>query len=92
MKELKLGDDNRSYTFECPHCSGIIQVIKTQIASKVFRHAILKSTGKQINPHAPKAECEKLIAEDLIWGCGKPFKFIKLKGGGWSHVEACDYI
>jgi len=93
-KEIVFDYDSKAFIFECPHCNGIIEVKKTQIASKVCRHAVLKSTGKPINPHAPKEECLKLVEDDLIWGCGKPFRFIKdkTKSTGWSHVETCEYI
>jgi amino acid transporter len=31
---------------------------------------------KQINPHSPKELCEYYIKNDLIYGCGKPFRII----------------
>ena len=58
----------------CPHCGGMIHIPATQINCNVFRHAFFKSTGLQIDPHTPKIECDRLLHEDLIWGCGKPFR------------------
>jgi hypothetical protein len=40
-----------------------------------------------INPHTSKEICEKLIENDEIFGCGKPFR---LNSG--RNPEICDYI
>ena len=74
------------YYLPCPHCGGLVTVYEHEINCTIFRHGILKSTGKQINPHTPKAECDRLAREKLIFGCGKPFKFDGHK------LEICDYI
>lgn len=72
-------------TLSCPHCDGTIQVNSNEINCGIFRHAVLKKTGKQVNPHLSKAECDKL--GDSIYGCGKPFRITQdLK------IEKCDYI
>jgi hypothetical protein len=75
------------YFVTCPHCMGLIGVLKSELNCRIFRHAILKSTLQPINPHATKEICDALIQNNLIYGCGKPF-FINEK------VEAviCDYI
>ena len=40
-----------------------------------------------MNPHAPKAECDRLVSQNLLYeGCGKPFKF-----DGVTAVK-CEYI
>ena len=57
----------------CPHCGG--GVIIEQINCAIFRHGYYIGGG-QINPHMPKIECEKLIEEKKIYGCGGPFKYI----------------
>ena len=64
-----------------------------QIFCKVFRHAQFKNVPKgasfsssYVNPHAKKAECDRWVGEDLIHGCGKPFKF------DGEKVEVCGYI
>jgi hypothetical protein len=54
---------------------------------RIFRHGVIKATGKQIDPHASKSVCDDLFEKGLIDGCGKPF-VITLSGG----VEICDYI
>ena len=70
---------------ECPHCGA--SVIIEALNCRIFRHAIFKSTGMQINPHASKAECTKTISEDLIYGCGKPFQ-VNID----NVAVECDYI
>jgi DNA-directed RNA polymerase subunit RPC12/RpoP len=70
---------------ECPHCSA--SVIIEALNCRIFRHATFKSTGTQMNPHASEAECTKTISEDLIYGCGKPFRV-----DSNNVAVACDYI
>lgn len=74
----------------CPHCRAMIEVKHNEINCKIFRHGIYKSSNKQIDPHLCESECKRLVSENAIHGCGKPFRLIK------SHqiYEAivCDYI
>jgi len=72
----------------CPHCQDLVLI--DQLNCKIFRHAILKSTGEQINQHSSKTECDNYILNNLIYGCGKPFKIIKIEQE--YKVEICDYI
>ena len=65
------------YIFNCPHCNQTVTVKKTQLNCRIFRHGIYKHNFKQIDPHAPKDICDKLYKENKIYGCGKPFKFLK---------------
>lgn len=74
---------------ECPHCSDSILI--EQLNCKIFRHGIFKLTHEQINPHLSKLECDKLIFNNLIYGCGKPFR-IKNDNNSKYEVEICDYI
>ena len=67
-----------------------VQVLVTQIACTIFRHGVIKATGAQIDPHSPQEYCDKVAAEGLIWGCGKPFRLVPL-GSEWSP-QICDYI
>lgn len=59
---------------ECPHCKGTC--IIEEIACGIFRHGVYKQTLTQIPPHAPKEMCDALVAQDQIYGCGKPFQLI----------------
>ena len=72
----------------CPHCVQSIEVL--EVNCRIFRCGILKSNYTQINPHLSKVECDKLVNDDLIFGCGKPFELIN-NNGLWKPVP-CEYI
>ena len=71
----------------CPNCN--IPVLIEQLNCRIFRHGILKANNTQINPHASKEECDYYIQNDLILGCGKPFRV--LENNGFKTV-ICEYI
>jgi hypothetical protein len=77
---------NQEKILNCPHC--LFPVLIEKINCGIFRHAILKSTGQQINPHASKEECDFLIQNNLVFGCCKPFKI----SADQTFLEICDYI
>lgn len=59
----------------CEHCGETVIIEK--INCGVFRHGVYKNTGKQISPHMGQKKCDKLIKDNLIYGCGKEFKIPK---------------
>ena len=71
----------------CPNCNNPDLI--EQLNCRIFRHGILKSNNTQINPHASKEECEYYINNDLIHGCGKPFRV--LENNDFKTV-ICEYI
>jgi hypothetical protein len=73
----------------CPHCNDFI-IIK-ELNCGIFRHATLKTTGEQIDPHSTKEVCENYIKNDLIYGCGKPFQII-ISQEGVLEIQICEYI
>lgn len=73
---------------ECPHCNCFVQI--EQINCAIFRHGTYKHNGQQLNPHLPKAECDRLVAAEAIHGCGRPFR-VERQGDGLVAV-VCDYI
>ena len=75
-----------SYFINCPHCGIDIEILKNEINCTIFRCGKYKLNGQQINPHLPKEECDRLKQNDLIWGCGKPFKF------DGAILNICGYI
>lgn len=83
---LTLIPEDSMYVFNCPHCLGTILVHTQEVNCHIFRHAVLKSTAEQINPHAPKEELDQLAAQQLIYGCGLPFQITG------QFAEACGYI
>lgn len=89
MSQKQVTLDAGIYRFECPSCNISLEVQQTQLNCQVFRCGVFKSNNQPINPHCPKALCEQYIKNKLIWGCAKPFKFVK---GSPPHVEKCGYI
>ena len=74
--------------FNCPHCNEIIFI--SQINCGIFRHGFFKNNLQQINPHATFEECENYINNNLIIGCGKPFKIINENNK--YNIIICNYI
>jgi hypothetical protein len=72
----------------CPHCQS--QVIIEEVNCQIFRHGVYKSSGEQLAPHASKDECDTAFVDELIYGCGKPFR-IDFIEGKWT-ATVCDYI
>ena len=83
-------ENNGYITIECPNCQQMVQVFIKEFNCKIFRHGIYKNNLKQIDPHLPKKECDKLVEKQLIYGCGKPFKIIIEENN--YKVKICDYI
>jgi len=74
----------------CPHCQDSILIYLKELNCHIFRHGILKKNLKQIDPHLNKKNCDDLFYNNLIYGCGKPFKIIK-KNDTYT-TEICEYI
>lgn len=85
MVEIK---KNTNFGVQCPHCEEYVVI--EQINCAIFRHGVMKTNLAQINPHLAKSECDKLKEQDLIYGCGKPFKIVN-ENNEWKAIE-CDYI
>lgn len=87
------------YVFLCPHCQTFIQVERNAINCAIFRHGYFynrEQTGQltltnQMNPHTPKEECERLVRENKIVGCGKPFQLVRGESNSYL-VKICNYI
>jgi len=72
----------------CPYCNVNIFIYINEINCHIFRCGIIKETGLQIQPHETKEVCDKLYQNNLIYGCGKPFKLHQQT----KEPEQCDYI
>ena len=85
---------NNNIFIQCPHCKQYMELIKKEINCAIYRHGVYKKTNKQIDPHSSKQICDELIKNDLIYGCGKPFKLITIKDNDniSYQVQKCDYI
>jgi hypothetical protein len=79
-----------SIIVNCPNCKDIIYINIKELNCHIFRHGIYKNNYKQINPHLNKIDCDRLFNENLIYGCGKPFKII-IENHKYKSV-ICDYI
>jgi len=73
---------------DCPYCNAPVLIEK--LNCRIFRHGTYKKNNEQINPHASKEECNELLINNMIYGCGKPFQII-MKEGKWVAVN-CEYI
>jgi DNA-directed RNA polymerase subunit RPC12/RpoP len=81
-------NENIDLVILCPNCNEFILIEKLNCC--IFRHAFFIASGKQIDPHSPKSYCNYLIQNNLIYGCGKPFKIVK-KLNKYDAI-ICDYI
>jgi hypothetical protein len=72
----------------CPHCELLVEIESINCA--IFRHGIFKKNNKQINPHACKTDCDNYIINNMIIGCGKPFK-LEFENNEYRAI-ICDYI
>ena len=81
---------NNYIIVKCPHCNNMVYIEKKDFNCHIFRHGIYKNTLRQIDPHLDKENCDRLKRENLIYGCGKPFKIIN-KANIYMAV-ICDYI
>jgi hypothetical protein len=77
---------------KCPNCLDLIIINKSDFNCKIFRHGVYKINNKQIDPHLNKNECDRLFKEELIYGCGKPFKLLVDEKEEKYATEKCDYI
>jgi len=81
-------DDKKLLIINCPNCDDYI--IITEINCSIFRHGIFKDNNIQIDPHSSKDLCDYYKKNDLIYGCGKPFRLIKINEN--FYTEICEYI
>lgn len=82
-------EKSKDLIVQCPHCGLFIEI--EQINCRIFRHGIFKSTGEQIPPHATKDFCDKILAQNDVYGCAKPFELVQDSSGVWI-ARPCEYI
>jgi hypothetical protein len=103
IEQIILDRTSNLYIFQCPSCSDFVQVERGGVACSIFRHLYYANKNgnhiellSQVDPHAPKELCERLINEGRAVGCGKPFKMIVIGndefGNPTYRVDVCDYI
>ncbi len=89
METVIIDDEQNAVCFTCPWCEIMISVELNQINCKIFRCGIHKDSLKQIDPHLEKTECNKLVQDGKIYGCGKPFQYVDSDP---PKVVKCDYL
>ena len=89
-KKCQVYEDNDLFIFECPNCNEFIEVEKKETNCCIFRHAVYKHNMNQVSPHTPKNMCDRLVNENKVIGCCRPFRFIYDKNG--NYVKKCGYI
>ena len=72
------------FIVQCPNCGIFIEVL--ELNCKIFRCGVYKDSYIQIPPHLPEPDCIRLVQEDLIYGCGRPFQIIN------NIPYPCSYI
>lgn len=97
VKDSLRGDPNQKRDpkdplfFECPHCKGDVIILPNEVNCGIFRHARYKD-GTYVKPHTKKDLCEKLVAENKVYGCCKPFRLQRKTKRGEYQISACGYI
>lgn len=75
----------------CPYCDGAIIVLHNELNCRIFRHGVFLANGEPIPPHTSQVDCERFVAQNLIAGCGKPFRVVTQDDGSELAV-VCEYI
>ena len=73
----------------CPHCQIPVEI--EQLNCRIFRHGTLKNNGQQMNPHETKEVCDYFVTNNMIYGCGNPFKIEQNQDGEFVAI-VCGYI
>lgn len=75
----------------CPNCDIMIEIV--ELNCHIFRCGIYKINYIQIPAHSTREECDRLIKNNEIYGCGKPFRIIPSSSAKPRYIiETCDYI
>lgn len=85
-----MNNNNSFIVVSCPHCNLSILIYEKEFNCKIFRHGVYKNNHEQIPPHLNKQECDRLIENKLIYGCGKPF--LLKKNNSTIIAQKCDYL
>ena len=84
---------SHDHVFTCLHCGQPFVVRAAEFNCRILRHGVYRATMEPMNPHAPREECERLVATGAIYGCGKPLRIMNQKDASGNYVvEICEYI
>lgn len=90
MNKCKIYYEENMLIFKCPACNDYVEVNMNEIYCGIFRHALFKDNFTQVNPHLSKSECDKLVSENKIYGCCRPFQIKNINGEYIAFI--CNYI
>ena len=76
---------NKEFIITCPHCGQLIIIV--EFNCRILCCGVLKSNAEQINPHSNKNIWDDWTANNLIYGCWKPF-FMDAN----NKALLCDYL
>lgn len=76
------------FVIKCPHCYG--ERFIEQLNCGIFRDGVFKQSLEPIPPHSTREECEKLLRDNVVIGCTRPFQIIVINDK--YVVQKCDYI
>jgi hypothetical protein len=80
-----------SLILNCPHCNEFIIVHHEEIQCGIFRHGIYTNNLEPVDPHLSQKQCESLVMQKMIYGCGKPFQLF-FDSSNNPYTQKCDYI
>ena len=81
-------DSKSPIILDCPNCGCMVYIEKLNCG--IFRHGVIKTNGKCMDPHLDKIGCDALISKNNIYGCGRPFK-VTFKEDKFI-AEICEYV
>lgn len=88
------------YVFICKHCCQPFIVSGNDFNCRILRHGVYKHNMEHIPPHSSKEECDALVRDGLIFGCGRPLRIVDTPRDDNTQpppppiydVVVCDYI
>jgi hypothetical protein len=87
--QTNTNDITKDIVVSCPHC--LHPILIERLNCQIFRHGTLKNNGQQMNPHETKEVCDYFVANNMIYGCGNPFKIEQNQDGEFVAI-VCGYI
>ena len=86
---LTTNEPTKDIVVICPHCQ--IPVSIEKLNCRIFRHGTMIHNSQQMNPHETKEVCDYFVANNMIYGCGKPFQIIENEKKEFIAI-ICGYI
>ena len=91
MNPLQYNAQDDAFTFSCPHCKDLVQVLRGDMNCQIFRHGVYRHSGQPLGPHTSEDKCRDVVNRGLVYGCAGPFR-VRLTDDTTGTVETCEYI